>query len=231
MFDSETKKLAHMAERHDFCILCKRYFQNPSDLEVHLYPQVQKSVEIPCIRSARGCDSKFNSISDFFHHLKSGKCASSITAGRLRSFVYQQCTQHANSSPDWPNERDSWSDTINYDLWEPSVFKIDAKRAWNPDIRRYECFLYHKPFITAGYLYHHLHSSAHKDENFTCPNESCGKVYMDLSSIYRHVEHGQCGVQQFQPEEGIEELTRQMRKLTKSSTSARRSGIFGRIPK
>lgn len=83
--------------------------------------------------------------------------------------------------------------------WKPeeqSEYRA-TERAFNG--YNWECYLCHKTYRTVASLNQHLNSPTHQSKAYHCINKaSCGKEFVSLAALFKHLESESCGAMRFQ---------------------------------
>lgn len=73
---------------------------------------------------------------------------------------------------------------------------IATNAAWNGG--GYECYLCHREYETLQALNQHLHSPAHSEKLYHCPNRKCNHKFISLASLFNHLESESCKFVRFE---------------------------------
>lgn len=79
----------------------------------------------------------------------------------------------------------------------------------------WECYLCHKDFNTANALNSHLHSPAHREKEYYCPNTKCRKEFVALAGLFNHLESEACSFIRFEKvQQQVENVLRGRKQIT-----------------
>ncbi|KAH9941425.1 hypothetical protein B0H21DRAFT_697029 [Amylocystis lapponica] len=194
----------HNRQKHYYCAPCRQYFQNQSNLDSHTRSSKHQPRAFPCC--GPGCEKSFVSVSARTAHWESGACVSGLTRERLNRLAIKYDRNNVITNPS--RLIGGRQGTVVTDMWA-------TERTWNG--YAYECILCFRTFPELSRLNAHLHSPAHEDRIYHCPEgrNGCGAQFTTLSGLCQHVESESCGVHRFkgEMENLLDSLTSRMRRI------------------
>ncbi|KAI2469905.1 hypothetical protein F4781DRAFT_392863 [Annulohypoxylon bovei var. microspora] len=178
---NEEERRKHEAEEHNYCADCKRPFQSPNNLKMHLNSRTHRGANLKC----PFCKTGHTSATGLAHHLERGRCPRAASLNR--DAVYKAV---ASKDPDGllAKKLIGWHGSPTYEA---------GPKSWNGEA--WQCYLCRREFRSLPGLNQHLGSPVHQQALYHCPNRNgCGREYKTLAAVMNHLESESCAFMRFE---------------------------------
>ncbi|KAJ5109008.1 zinc finger protein [Penicillium angulare] len=177
-FYDEASLHRHMTKENHYaryCVLCDRFFVNPTGLRTHLNSRIHRGKDVHCPI----CNASFTTASSATNHIESGDCC------KAPNINHESLFQAIRAS-----DVQGWVTNTPVKIEGQNVKREKADSS--PTDHAWECHICHVYFEAFKSLEQHLDSPAHRQRYYHCPNTLCERPFTRLSGLFAHLESGSC---------------------------------------